>query len=82
MSTTIDAAGRLVIPKGVRQAAGLRAGMSLEVRYRDGRIEIQPLPVKVDIKLQGGVAVASAKLPKLTHEDIEEARARLRDERG
>ena len=82
MKTTIDGAGRLVIPKGVRQAAGLRAGMSLEVRYRDGRIEIQPQPAKVEISVQGGVAVASAELPQLTHEDVEEARARLRDERG
>jgi len=42
MKTTIDAAGRIVIPKKLREQAGLQAGMELEVRCRDGRIEVEP----------------------------------------
>jgi len=82
MSTTIDAAGRLVIPKGVRQAAGLHPGMSLDVRYRDGRIEIEPVPVAIEVGLRQGVAVASADVPKLTGRVVEETRDHLRDGRS
>ena len=42
MKTTIDAAGRLVIPKRLRDEAGLTTGKELEVRCRDGRIEVAP----------------------------------------
>jgi AbrB family looped-hinge helix DNA binding protein len=41
VKATIDEAGRVVIPKEISEAAGLRPGMSLEVRYDDGRIEIE-----------------------------------------
>ena len=44
MKTTIDAAGRLVIPKEIRKRAGLTSGCEVEVRCtQDGRIEIEPL---------------------------------------
>ncbi len=42
MKTTIDAAGRLVIPKKIREEAGLKPGTALDVRVRDGVIEIEP----------------------------------------
>ncbi|MGE5278116.1 MAG: AbrB/MazE/SpoVT family DNA-binding domain-containing protein, partial [Acidobacteriota bacterium] len=32
MKTTIDAAGRLVIPRRIRREAGLEAGSELEIR--------------------------------------------------
>ena len=40
MRTTIDRAGRLVIPREIRRQAGLAPGMALEVRVNEGRIEI------------------------------------------
>ncbi len=58
MRTTIDAAGRLVVPKPIRDAAGLRAGVPLEVTFRDGRIEIEPVPREVRIEDRDGFAVA------------------------
>jgi AbrB family looped-hinge helix DNA binding protein len=50
MRTTIDSAGRLVVPKEVRQQAQLEPGMPLEIRYREGCIEIEPAPLEVDLR--------------------------------
>lgn len=44
MKTTIDAAGRLAIPKAIREQAGLRPGIELDVRLSDGVVEIEPAP--------------------------------------
>jgi AbrB family looped-hinge helix DNA binding protein len=40
MRVTIDAAGRLVVPKGLRDEFGLAAGTELELEAVDGRLEI------------------------------------------
>ena len=40
----MDAAGRLVVPKAIREAAGLVAGMPLAITVSEGRIEIAPAP--------------------------------------
>lgn len=83
MSTTIDTAGRLVVPKAVREAAGIRPGTPLEVRFRDGRIEIEPSPVEVRIEDEGGVSVAVAQspVPVLSAAVTDEVLASLRGER-
>ncbi|MGH2990359.1 MAG: AbrB/MazE/SpoVT family DNA-binding domain-containing protein [Solirubrobacterales bacterium] len=41
MTTTIDNAGRLVIPKPIRERLALRGGEELEVEELNGRIEIR-----------------------------------------
>ncbi len=84
MTTTIDHAGRLVIPKHVRDAAGIHPGVPVEVRFRDGRIEIEPAPIPVRIEVRGGVAVAVAEGdgPPLAADVVEGVRGRLRRERG
>lgn len=58
MSITIDNAGRLVVPKPVREAMGLKPGMPVDVSFVDGHIEIEyaPLDVRVD---------TSERLPRL-----------------
>jgi AbrB family looped-hinge helix DNA binding protein len=58
MAITIDAAGRLVLPKPIREAAGIRAGMPLQVRVRAGIIEIEPEHVEVRLEVRDGVTVA------------------------
>ena len=40
MRTTIDGAGRLVVPKRLREQLGLTAGTELEVEAVDGRLEV------------------------------------------
>lgn len=40
MRTTIDAAGRLVVPKGLRDELGFAAGTELELEAVDGGLQI------------------------------------------
>ncbi|UJP10893.1 AbrB/MazE/SpoVT family DNA-binding domain-containing protein [Microbacterium sp. KUDC0406] len=58
MSITIDAAGRLVVPKSVRDAMGLRPGIPVDVTFVDGHIEIEYAPIRAKID-------TSAELPRL-----------------
>ena len=76
MKATMDAAGRLVIPKDIRRQARLQPGMPLDVRWHDGRIEIEPAPVPVALVRTGRfvVAVPQAEGPALTTAEVEEAR--------
>jgi bifunctional DNA-binding transcriptional regulator/antitoxin component of YhaV-PrlF toxin-antitoxin module len=71
MRTTIDSAGRLVIPREVRQLRG-------------GRIEIEPAPLEVALKQRGRLVVAVPRetVTPLTSETVEESRLRLRRERA
>jgi len=40
MKTAIDAAGRIVVPKPLREALGISPGQALEITANDGRLEI------------------------------------------
>jgi len=84
MKTTIDQAGRLVIPKEIRRIASLAPGVALEVRWRDGRIEIEPAPAEVRLQRQGKllIAVPRKKTKTLTPDDVEKTRAALIDDRS
>jgi AbrB family looped-hinge helix DNA binding protein len=57
---TIDRAGRVVIPKEIREEAGIEAGMPLEIRCREGRIEIEPRRRPVRIVKKGRLQVAES----------------------
>jgi AbrB family looped-hinge helix DNA binding protein len=83
MKTTIDHAGRLVIPKTIRQRAGLTPGMSVNVRWWDGHIEIEPAPLPVALVQKGRLLVAVPQQPvgTLTAEGVEQTRQALHDER-
>ena len=84
MKTTMDRAGRLVIPRDVRREAGLQPGMPLEVRCREGRIEIEPAPLPVRLVRKGRLLVAEprGRVSKLTTETVERTLTTLRRERG
>jgi len=68
MRTTIDGAGRIVIPKAIRTRLGLEAGKMVEVRERDGVLEIEPVATVMSLEQRGGglVAVPEDPLPPLT----------------
>lgn len=80
MKTTIDRAGRLVIPKALRQRLGLEGGEELEVRERDGRIEIEPAATAMRLVDRDGasVAVPDEDLPPLTDELVRATLERTR----
>ena len=80
MKATIDAAGRIVIPKSLRERLGLTAGGTLELREREGCIEIEPAatPMRLVSRKGGAVAVAGAPMPPLTDEIVRQAIERTR----
>lgn len=82
MRTTIDKAGRVVVPKAIREAVRLRPGTEIEVRLRDGVIEIEPAPREVDIEERGrfSVAVPRKRGPKLTTDVVERTRRDIEEE--
>jgi AbrB family looped-hinge helix DNA binding protein len=80
MRSTIDGAGRVVIPKEIRESLGLRGGRVVEIRERDGRIEIEPVATPMSLVKRGRrlVAVPDRALPALTDELVRETLERTR----
>ena len=80
MTSTIDAAGRIVVPKSLRDALGMRPGQALELRAIDGRLEIEIAPTPMQLKKRGKgiVAVPDRAVPPLTAELVRETLERVR----
>jgi len=80
MRATLDAAGRIVVPKPLRQALGLRPGQALEIRAGDGRLEIEiaPTPMQLSTRGKGVVAVPKCRLPALSAEQVRDTLERVR----
>jgi AbrB family looped-hinge helix DNA binding protein len=77
---TIDRVGRVVIPKEIRQEAGIEPGMPLEITCREGRIEIAPRrrPVRIEKRGRLQVAVSVEQGEPLTRSVVREAQRRAR----
>ena len=72
MKTTIDAAGRIIVPKAVRGALRLTAGQQLDIVVADGAMEIH-IPVTRMTLVEtpsGPVAEVDVPLPVLTTEVV------------
>ena len=80
MRTTIDAAGRLVVPKPLREALGLAPGQVVEVSIADGRLEIEPAPTRMRLvrRGRGVLAVPEHRLPPLSAEEVRSTLERVR----
>ena len=80
MKTTIDAAGRIVVPKPLRQALDLKPGQALEIRAGDGRLEIEIAATPMTLRKRGKsvVAVPETELPTLTAKAVRETLERIR----
>lgn len=87
-TVTIDAAGRLVIPKRIRQGAGFSAGTLLEIRLQDGRVVLEPAPRSVSIVRRREFYVAEPvdedgdESEPLSTQQVEEVLRKLREREG
>lgn len=81
MKSTIDRAGRIVVPKAIREAAHLRPGTEVRFRVQGGHVEIEPVPMAVTLQRRGSlvVAVPESDQPLLQASEVEETIAELRD---
>jgi AbrB family looped-hinge helix DNA binding protein len=84
METTIDMAGRLVIPKAIRDEIGLAPGAEVTITAREGRVEIEPVARKFTVVKKGPFAVIEAPpgTPTLTHRQVRETIRKIRERRG
>jgi AbrB family looped-hinge helix DNA binding protein len=80
----MDSAGRLVIPKALRDEAGLEPGAPVVVRVADGKIEMEPAPEQVRLVRRGPLLVAVRRRsgPRLTNAVVQSTRKRLHAERA
>jgi AbrB family looped-hinge helix DNA binding protein len=80
MRTTIDSAGRIVVPKRLRDEMGVQPGQVLELEIRDGRlqVEIAPINIRLEQRRHGPVAVADEKVPTLTADMVRQTLERVR----
>ena len=83
MRSTIDAVGRIVVPKRMREAIRLGPGIEIEVRVVGDHIEIEPAPLAVKLERRGSltVAVAADRTKVLTASDVRAATETVRGER-
>ena len=56
--TSIDRAGRIVVPKALREQAGLVPGARLSIHLRGGHLELAPEPRAVELERRGSLLVA------------------------
>jgi AbrB family looped-hinge helix DNA binding protein len=72
MRTTIDSAGRVVVPKALRDVMGLTAGRPIDIAYADGRLEIELAPADVTLDAADGPPrlVAVGHVPALTDDEV------------
>jgi len=84
LQTTIDSAGRLVLPKEVREEAGILPGMTLRITVQEGKVEIEPLPLEVRIVQQGPlwIAVPAEAGPALSGATVDQVLRKVREARG
>lgn len=79
MKTTIDNAGRVVIPKDLRAALMLNGGDEVEIVLEGDRIELSPAARDVQLhKGPGGLLVSDLDIPDHGPEQVREALERAR----
>ena len=81
---TIDSAGRLIVPKAIREEAGVLPGVPLRITLHEGRIEIEPAPRKIRIIEKGGlhVAIPQEESTTLTEDTVHKTLHQIRNRRA
>ncbi|MCO5316196.1 MAG: AbrB/MazE/SpoVT family DNA-binding domain-containing protein [Solirubrobacterales bacterium] len=79
MRTTIDRAGRIVIPKRVRSALQLSGGEEVRVELVGERIELTPAPRPTGLKKNAlGILTSDLDLPEHGPDEVRHALERSR----
>jgi AbrB family looped-hinge helix DNA binding protein len=78
---TIDGAGRVVLPKPVREELQLSAGDSLELETSENEIVLRPVRGAATMRKKQGVWVMSTGRP-LSAEVVNETIRKIREDRG
>lgn len=79
MRTTIDGAGRVVIPKDLRVALSLNGGDEVEITLEGERIGLMPAPRQVQLRRgPRGILTAELNVPEHGPEEVREALERTR----
>jgi AbrB family looped-hinge helix DNA binding protein len=78
MRVTIDSAGRLVVPKALRDELGFTGGVELEVSAVDGHLEVA-LPSRARVETgPHGLRFAADSVEPLTAEEVRALMERVR----
>lgn len=80
MRVAIDAVGRLVVPKRLREELGITGPTALELTAADGRLEatVPDVPAHVEERDGTPVIVPESPIPAMTAEETREAVDRAR----
>ena len=80
MKVAIDSVGRMVVPKALRDALGVRGPTELEMTTVDGRLEITvaDVPARVEDRDGAPVIVPEGPLAPMTIEETRDAIDRVR----
>jgi AbrB family looped-hinge helix DNA binding protein len=87
MRVAMDSAGRVVLPKPIRDAVGLTGGQEVEVRLAGVIIEIEPVQPAVRVRERPGrlpVLEVEGEVEPITDDDVRaglEAQRREREDR-
>jgi AbrB family looped-hinge helix DNA binding protein len=80
MRAKIDDAGRLVVPKPIRERLKIGGGSAIDIVEQDGVIEIRPAPavIRVVDTPEGPVASIQGDVPPLTDAIVRETLETIR----
>lgn len=77
MRSTIDRAGRVVIPRAPRDELGLRGGGEVEITAHDGRIELVPAARPMRLVERDGFLAAETEGEDVATLDVAQVREAL-----
>ena len=81
MRSTIDQAGRVVIPRQIREELGWEGGEEIDIVLADGSVSISPVMTKMTlVETDDGVvaAVPETELPPLTADVVQRTQDSIR----